>query len=54
MFSRCKMCNRRLVTFESISRGYGSVCYKKHLEYLNELFLKRQLTIFDYKEEGVF
>jgi hypothetical protein len=30
----CRYCGRLLRSRESIQRGYGIVCYKKHIEYL--------------------
>ena len=31
-YSKCKRCGRRLKTDEARERGYGTVCWKKHLQ----------------------
>ncbi|MGY0692640.1 DUF6011 domain-containing protein [Virgibacillus sp. FSP13] len=42
----CKRCNRKLKTQKSIDKGYGPVCYKKHLqEEAEREFEKNQITI---------
>lgn len=55
--SRCKRCNRPLKSGESIVRQYGFICWQRHLDDLEEEFLKNQLTIYDVLEmenqEGV-
>lgn len=43
---RCKRCNRPLKNGESILRQYG----ERHLDDLEQEFLKNQLTIFDVLE----
>lgn len=48
--SRCKRCNRPLKNGESIVRQYGVTCWKRHLDDLEQEFLKNQLTIFDVLE----
>lgn len=47
----CKKCKHRLTRGESIALGYGATCYKKHLQELEEAFLKAQITIFEVMEE---
>ncbi|MEK3727192.1 DUF6011 domain-containing protein [Lysinibacillus sp. FSL W8-0953] len=55
--SRCKRCNRPLKSGESIIRRYGATCWQRHLDDLEEEYLKNQLTIYDLLEmenqEGV-
>lgn len=48
--SRCKRCNRPLKSGESIVRQYGFTCWQRHLDDLEEEFLKNQLTIYDMLE----
>lgn len=44
----CLRCGRKLTTVLSHDRGYGPVCYKKHLrEKEEEEFRKNQVTIED-------
>jgi Family of unknown function (DUF6011) len=48
----CATCGRRLKDRKSIERGYGPVCYKKHLKALSDKeFEKRQLTIDEVMED---
>ncbi|MGE7114690.1 DUF6011 domain-containing protein [Lysinibacillus sp. NPDC047702] len=48
--NRCKRCNRPLKSGESIVRRYGFTCWQRHLDDLEEEFLKNQLTIYDVLE----
>lgn len=48
--SHCKRCNRPLKSGESIVRRYGATCWQRHLDDLEEEFLKNQITIFDVLE----
>ncbi|GAA0415284.1 MULTISPECIES: DUF6011 domain-containing protein [Virgibacillus] len=49
--TECATCGRRLKDKKSIERGYGPVCYEKHLQALkDEEFEKNQMTIYDVIE----
>lgn len=48
MLGKCKRCNKKLTLSESIIRGYGETCYKKHIKELNKEFERNQLTIFHF------
>ncbi|PAE27888.1 hypothetical protein CHI07_16960 [Paenibacillus sp. 7884-2] len=42
----CKLCGRELTDEISLERGYGPVCYEKHLKAVaDEEFEKNQVTI---------
>ena len=43
---KCKRCGRVLTDKKSIKLGFGSICYKKHLENM-----KNQNTILKYKKK---
>lgn len=49
----CGRCGRELTDVISIDRGYGPVCYEKHLKAVaDEEFQKNQLTIDESMEVG--
>ncbi|WP_337970224.1 DUF6011 domain-containing protein [Virgibacillus salexigens] len=44
--TECATCGRKLKDKKSIERGYGPVCYEKHLNAIaDEKFEKNQVTI---------
>jgi Family of unknown function (DUF6011) len=50
-YKECEACGRQLKDIRSIKRGYGPVCYKKHLKAVaEENFRKNQITIYDVVE----
>ncbi|WP_200411943.1 DUF6011 domain-containing protein [Virgibacillus salexigens] len=49
--TECATCRRKLKDKKSIERGYGPVCYKKHLKAVADEYEKNQLTIYDYLKE---
>ena len=51
--SQCKRCNRPLKSGESIIRQYGPTCWQRHLDDLEQEFLKNQLTIFDILRDTI-
>lgn len=43
-YEYCLRCGRKLKTKESRLRGYGDICYKKHLiKHKNTLFLTKNV-----------
>lgn len=42
---RCKRCNRKLKDEESKQRGFGKLCYKKHLA-----LIKNKKRLFNIEE----
>ncbi|MFC4661713.1 DUF6011 domain-containing protein [Oceanobacillus aidingensis] len=53
--NQCTRCNRKLIDKKSIERGYGSVCYKRHLkEQADAEFERNQLTIDEIPEEAQY
>ncbi|MDY7044405.1 DUF6011 domain-containing protein [Virgibacillus sp. M23] len=49
--TECATCGRKLKDKKSIERGYGPVCYEKHLKAVADKYKKNQLTIYDFLEE---
>ncbi len=53
--NQCARCNRKLIDKKSIERGYGPVCYKRHLkEEQDAEFERNQLTINEIPEEAQY
>ncbi|MCC2250043.1 DUF6011 domain-containing protein [Virgibacillus sp. AGTR] len=48
--TECATCGRKLKDKKSIERGYGPVCYDKHLQAIEEEFERNQMTIYDVIE----
>lgn len=47
----CLRCGRKLTTVLSHDRGYGPVCYEKHLkEQQDAEFERNQITIYEVEE----
>ncbi len=53
-YTECTTCGRKLKDKKSIDRGYGPVCYEKHLKAVaDEEFQKNQVTIDEVMEGEV-
>lgn len=49
LYIRCKRCNRELRQDKSVKRGFGYVCWKKHVaEEAERFFRENQMSIYDF------
>jgi hypothetical protein len=46
--TECATCGKKLIDKKSIERGYGPVCYQKHLKAVEDAEIERnQMTVYE-------